>query len=212
MKKEEFDRSKHVYLNSAFEELVKDAVRFFNGTPVHVLPPPERFTGSGIYALYFTGQSPLYKKYAELNRLSYNFPIYVGKAVPKGWRQARTSDSATQSTELYSRLREHSRNIQVVSGIEVDDFSCRLMIFEEGGSDMIGTIEAALIKLNYPLWNSVVDGFGNHTPGAGRFQQAKSDWDVIHPGRIWADKCQGVPGDEGLIKSSIEQHLKEIKG
>jgi hypothetical protein len=24
------------------------------------------------------------KKYAELNRLSYSFPIYVGKAVPKG--------------------------------------------------------------------------------------------------------------------------------
>jgi hypothetical protein len=30
-----FDRSKHVYVNDAFSELVKDAVRFFNGTPVH---------------------------------------------------------------------------------------------------------------------------------------------------------------------------------
>ncbi len=213
MKKEAFDRSKHVYLNNAFEELVKDAVRFFNGTPVHVLPSPEKFTGSGVYALYYTGKNLLYKRYAELNRLSYNFPIYIGKAVPKGWRQARMSDVATtQSNELYSRLREHSRNIKVVTGLSVDEFSCRLVIFEEGGSDMIGTIEAALIRINFPLWNSVVDGFGNHTPGAGRFQQAKSDWDVIHPGRTWADKCQGVPHDAGSIKSSIKRYFKKIKG
>ena len=32
MKQEPFDRSKHVYHNEAFVELVKDAVRFFNGT------------------------------------------------------------------------------------------------------------------------------------------------------------------------------------
>jgi hypothetical protein len=60
-------------------------------------------------------------------------------------------------------------------------------------SDMIGTIEAALIRLNQPLWNVVVDGFGNHDPGRGCYEQAKSDWDVIHPGRPWADRCNGVP-------------------
>lgn len=37
-KGEPFDRSKHVYTNEAFVELVKDAIRFFNGTPVHALP------------------------------------------------------------------------------------------------------------------------------------------------------------------------------
>ena len=103
-----FERSKHVYRNNAFVELVKDAVRFFNGTPVHSLPPPERFSGTGVYALYYTGNNPLYGKYAELNRLSYDVPVYVGKAVPKGWRQSRTSDDAArQSNELFRRLREH---------------------------------------------------------------------------------------------------------
>lgn len=179
MKKQPFDRSKHVYKNDAFVELVKDAVRFFNGTPVHLLPPPEKFTGTGVYALYYTGKHQLYTKYSDLNRLSYNFPIYVGKAVPKGWRQSRLSDSAlNKSTELYSRLKEHSRNIIAGNGLEIEDFSCRFVIFEDSGSDMISTIEAALIKLNKPLWNSVVDGFGNHTPGAGRFEQAKSDWGI----------------------------------
>jgi len=73
----EFDRSKHVYTNDAFVELVKDAVRFFNGTPVHPLPPPERFYGTGIYAIYYTGLAKPYSKYSELNRLAYDFPIYL---------------------------------------------------------------------------------------------------------------------------------------
>jgi hypothetical protein len=83
MKSTEFDQNKHLYKSEAFVELVKDAVRFFNGTPVHALPPAEAFLGTGVYALYYTGQNPLYQRYAALNRLAYNYPIYVGKAVPK---------------------------------------------------------------------------------------------------------------------------------
>lgn len=184
MKSKAFDRSEHVYKNDAFAELVKDAVRFFNGTPVHTLPPPESFLGTGVYAIYYTGKNSIYKKYAELNRLSYSYPIYVGKAVPKGWRQARISDNLIgQSKELFGRLREHSRSVAIAQGLELQDFSCRFVIFEGASSDMIGTIEAALIKLNRPLWNTAVDGFGNHDPGSGRYEQAKSGWDVIHPGR-----------------------------
>jgi hypothetical protein len=70
-----FDRQQHLYKNPAFSELVKDAVRFFNGTPVH-----------------------MYQKYAAQNRLAYNQPIYVGKAVPTGWRQV-------------ARSRQHSSNL-----------------------------------------------------------------------------------------------------
>jgi hypothetical protein len=39
------------------------------------------------------------------------------------------------------------------------------------------------------VWNRVLDGFGNHTPGAGRFKQQRSRWDTLHPGRSWAEKC-----------------------
>jgi hypothetical protein len=211
MKSRAFDRSEHVYKNDAFAELVKDAIRFFNGTPVHTLPPPESFLGAGVYVIYYTGKNPIYKKYAELNRLSYSYPIYVGKAVPKGWRQARVSDNTLdQSKELYSRLREHSRSISVAQGLELQDFSCRFVIFEDASSDMIGAIEAALIKLNRPLWNTAMDGFGNHDPGSGRYAQAKSDWDVIHPGRPWAGKCNGVHGENGAILTQIKRHLKSI--
>lgn len=211
MKPQAFDRSEHVYRNDAFAELVKDAVRFFNGTPVHTLPPPESFPGTGVYALYYTGGNPLYKRYAELNRLSYGYPIYVGKAVPKGWRQARLSDNARNpSRELIGRLREHARSITLSADLSLADFMCRFVIFEEEGSDMISTVEAALIKLNKPLWNTAVDGFGNHDPGSGRYEQAKSDWDVIHEGRAWANKCNGKHAEKDTIISNMHLHLKKL--
>lgn len=205
---EPFDREKHVYANVAFVELVKDAIRFFNGTPVHCLPPPEPFLGTGIYAIYYVGKADPYTKYADLNRLAYDFPIYVGKAVPKGWRQSRTSHSAeATSSELFSRLRQHARNIDQVQGLSLKDFYCRFMIFEGASSDMIGTLEAAVIKWKKPLWNSFLDGFGNHDPGKGRYEQAKSDWDVVHPGRTWADKCKGKTPTRTTIVASIKKFL-----
>ena len=62
----QFDRSEHVYRNDAFLELLIDAVRFFNGTPVHSLPPPQGFQGAGVYALYYTGHNPLYDEFSRI--------------------------------------------------------------------------------------------------------------------------------------------------
>jgi hypothetical protein len=206
--REPFNRLKHVYRNNDFVELVKDGIRFFNGTPVQTLPPPERFLGTGIYALYFTGKVEPYSLYAELNRLAYDFPIYAGKAVPKGWRQSRSIDTnEKQSSELYARLWEHAKNISAVTNLSLKDFMCRFMILEGPSSDMIGSLEAALIKWKRPLWNSYLDGFGNHTPGAGRFGQARSDWDVVHPGRPWAEKCTGKSRDREAIVLGIKSFL-----
>lgn len=206
-----FDRAEHVYRNDAFAELVMDAVRFFNGTPVLELPPPVSFNGRGVYAIYYIGSNPFYARYAELNRTAYHFPIYVGKAVPKGWRQSRASDTGTnQSNELYARLRQHYNSLNATPNLQSSDFMCRFVIFEHTGSDMISTVEAALIKLNRPLWNTTVDGFGNHDPGKGRYEQARSDWDVIHPGRRWADKCNGIAKPHFLILTNIKNHLATL--
>lgn len=211
MQRQPFNRDKHVYQSQEFVELVKDAVRFFNGTPVHSIPLSERFQGTGVYALYYTGKSKIYEDYSKLNRLAYDYPIYVGKAVPSGWRQSRQPQGENSTSfNLHSRLREHYRNIEKVEGIHSADFSCRFVIFEGESSDMIGTIEAALIKLNRPLWNSALDGFGNHTPGNGRFNQAKSDWDVIHSGREWAEKCMGLPRKSEDILEDIKAHLSTL--
>jgi Eco29kI restriction endonuclease len=85
------------------------------------------------------------------------------------------------------------------------------MIFEDSSSDMIGTIEAALIQLHRPLWNTTLDGFGNHDPGRGRYQQAKSDWDVIHPGRAWTEKCLGISSLEKQILERIANYFKVLE-
>ena len=36
MPRRPFNRQEHVYRNDAFAELVKDGVRFFNGTPIRL--------------------------------------------------------------------------------------------------------------------------------------------------------------------------------
>lgn len=198
-----FEREKHVYPANDFAEIIKDTIRFFNGTPVHKLPPPESFVGAGVYALYYIGRSVYYKPLYSQNRISFTQPIYVGKAVPRGWRQARSQNA---SNELYARLSEHYSSIVSVKNIDIKDFYCRFMILEYAATDMIGTVEAALIRQYHPIWNSCIDGFGNHDPGSGRYDQAKSDWDIIHPGRKWAEQLNG----DHPTKKDIEEKVRSF--
>ena len=41
--KRAFNRDEHLYQSNALEEIIKDTIRFFNGTPVVELPPETRF-------------------------------------------------------------------------------------------------------------------------------------------------------------------------
>ncbi|MCM1294853.1 MAG: Eco29kI family restriction endonuclease [Muribaculaceae bacterium] len=200
-----FDRAKHVFYSPEFEELIKDTIRFFNGTPIQPVPPMESFEGAGVYSLYYIGKCGVYKNFHEINRLEYSQPIYVGKAVPRGWRQGRVCESS--SLELYRRLCDHAKSINSAENIEVGDFLCRFMILENAASNLIGTVEAALIRHYQPLWNCIVDGFGNHDPGSGRYNQEKSEWDLLHPGRGWADKCAPSSKSKVEIENSIKQYF-----
>lgn len=205
-----FEREKHVFTSEAFDEIIKDTIRFFNGTPVHKLPPPERFLGTGVYAIYYIGKHKLYKKLYDINRLEFKLPIYVGKAVPQGWRQARNQETGNGSTELFRRLTEHSKSINQVDNLNIEDFRCRFMILENAASSLIGTVEAALIREYRPIWNTSIDGFGNHDPGKGRYNQAKSEWDTIHVGRPWADKCLGISPSTGKVEEKAETYFTKL--
>ena len=208
--KRKFNREDHVYKSDAFEEIIKDTIRFFNGTPVVSLPPPITFHGTGVYAMYYIGRNEVYRHISEKNRLEFSMPIYVGKAVPQGWRQSRTENNNNKKTfELYRRLREHERSVLQTQSLSVEDFACRFMILEGAESNLIGTVEAALIRYYKPIWNSLVDGFGNHDPGKGRYNQAKSDWDVLHPGRAWAEKCLGQSSSHEEVVAKIKSFFKK---
>lgn len=71
-------------------------------------------------------------------------------------------------------------------------------------SDLIVPTEAKLIRMHKPLWNTLIDGFGNHDPGSGRYNQAKSEWDVLHPGRPWAERLAG-----GLV--SLDDIIAKVR-
>ena len=194
----DFDYSLHIFRSPKFQSVVNEAIEFFVKTPIHRLLPPNQFLGSGVYGLYYVGAYELYAKISELNRSTCVQPIYLGKAVPPGWRTARTGTSET--FDLYQRLREHTRSIIQGANLDIDDFRCKFMILNGIESDLIVPVEAELIRRYMPLWNTLVDGFGNHDPGAGRYNQARSEWDVLHPGRSWAVRLTGAsPKLENVI-------------
>lgn len=207
-----FEREKHIYSNDEqIDELLKDILRFFNGTPVQPLPPSNKFNGAGCYAIYYTGKvNPEYNILYELNRTEYRIPIYVGKAVPSGWRQARVAESS-EGSELYFRLRDHYKSITNCCNLDISNFACRFTIFEGKSVGMIASVEAKLIETYTPLWNSCIDGFGNHDPGSGRYAQAISEWDTIHQGRPWVKKLTGEKPDLGIIELKIEEYLNALK-
>ena len=207
-----FKREDHIYHNEAFAELCKDAVRAFNGTPVCELPPP-RFTGSGVYAIYCTAKKGIYERYGnKVNRMGYNVPIYVGKAVPKGWRQSRTAGVETDNgSALRSRLVHHSKTILAVDNLKLADFACRFMIFSGSSVYMISAVEAALIAEYTPLWNAVIDGFGNNDPGGKRMGGIVPKWHILHKGVKWALRMTGPRVDVRKVQKSVMDYMMGLR-
>src|SRR5262245_47301136 len=93
--------------------LGESVVRALLVRPVAALPPAESFIGAGIYALYYVGDFPAYRKIAEQNgNDAWSLPIYVGKAVPAGARRGGYGLSEPPGEVLHRRLREHAASIQ----------------------------------------------------------------------------------------------------
>lgn len=147
------------------------------------------FFGVGIYAIYYCGDFKPYQRIAQQNvdPQQPRMPIYVGKAVPPGSRKGIAVSDPLQSKSLSNRLTEHAESIRLAENIEIEDFVCRYVIVDE---IWIPLGESLLIAKFAPLWNTIVEGFGNHDPGSGRYQGLRPRWDVAHPGRTWALKCK----------------------
>ena len=170
--------------------------------PIASLTP---FKGAGVYAVYYVGSKPLYQPTNAVGA-NRNRPIYVGKAVPSGARKGNLGLTCDPGFVLFNRLKEHSESISVVENLDVDDFQCRFLAVDD---IWIPLAESLLIATYSPLWNVVLEGFGNHDPGKGRVNQRRSVWDSLHPGRTWAEKLQknALPGKE-LVKRIQEWTTK----
>lgn len=165
-----------------------------------------RFDGAGVYAIYYTGQFNAYRPLARLNKgKKLQAPIYVGKAVPPGARKGGLGLDETPSQALYSRLAEHAESIGLATNLDIKDFHCRYLVVDD---IWIPLGESLLIAKFAPVWNTLIDGFGNHDPGKGRYNGLCPRWDVLHPGRAWAAKCKSRPETASQIKNDIAEYFR----
>ena len=166
--------------------------------PPDMLPPSEMFDGAGVYTLHYDGSFSAYVGMAD------DEPTYVGKADPPGRRQGRLA-SMRPTAALYQRLVHHARSIEAATNLELPDFSCRWLLLNPV---WIGMTEQVLIARYRPIWNVAVDGFGNNDPGKGRWNQRRSQWDTLHPGRDWAFNLQ----DRGETNADVLAMAMEHRG
>lgn len=171
--------------------------------PALPMEPFPMFGGAGIYAIFYSGSHPIYAPISGTLT-----PIYVGKAVPAGSRTGRTS--AKIKLPIRDRLGEHKNSIAATSltvtatSLLLADFSFRYLVTEE---TFIGLAERAMINSLKPVWNRVIDGFGNHGQGGGRGQQVRSRWDTLHPGREAPARLPESPLSIEDIAAEVAAHF-----
>jgi hypothetical protein len=160
--------------------------------------------GSGVYAIYYFGDHPLYAAIAGSET-----PIYVGKADPQN---DDASTSREQGAKLTARLLEHAGTIATVAGyhdrlpdglspIRLEDFSCRKLVCATNAQLVA---EKHLIRTFWPVWNAETKacwGMSKHGDAASTRANKRSPWDVVHPGRQWAL-------DERLVDSLSPAEIK----
>lgn len=165
------------------------------------------FHGAGVYAIYYVGKFKAYAPLAARNKVGQlSAPIYVGKAVPAGSRRGGALD-AKPGRVLFRRLTEHADSILATENLSLADFHCRFLVVDD---IWIPLGESLLIARFSPVWNSIVDGFGNHDPGSGRHAGMRPRWDVLHPGRPWAEKCRERDESGAEIERDVVTFLKNI--
>jgi hypothetical protein len=167
----------------------------------------EAFDGAGIYAIYYGG---LFRPYQGIS-ISGDIdadetPIFVGKAIPAGARKGGVGLDSKPGLAMFKRLKDHIKSIEQASNLDLADFRCRFLLVDD---IWIPLGENLLIARFSPLWNLLIDGFGNHDPGSGRYNQLRSRWDVLHPGRKWADKCKHRDETGGQIEREVSDFLDQ---
>lgn len=195
-------------------ELGKSVERALLARPLGPLPPSASFPGAGLYAIYYVGGLDLYQFIAPPACKPGEIPIYVGRASAPGARQGALGlQSTTREPALFTRLKQHARSVQLAEeysvttglpGLRLKDFQCRYLVADD---IWVPLAEALLIGHYRPVWNVLIDGFGNHDPGKGRTTQARSYWDMLHPGRAWAAKRPEAKKSVQQLRGEVITHL-----
>lgn len=160
--------------------------------------------GAGVYAIYYWGGFPAYAAISKDPADPDAKPIYVGKAIPQGGRKGGLTADSGRSRALASRLRNHASSVNQASNLNLADFWARHLAVDD---IWIPLGENMLIQTFQPIWNVVIDGFGNNDPGIRRATQYRSPWDVIHPGRLAFEKLAPSPQTADIWIERIAEFL-----
>ena len=173
-------------------------------TPAVPLAQLDAFDGAGVYVIYYKGDFAPYSPMKVANAVTPTLPIYVGKAIPRGGRKGGLSADASVGRALFPRLSKHAASISSCNNLDIADFMVRFLIVDD---IWIPLGENMLIEEFKPLWNRVIDGFGNNDPGGRRANQYRSPWDVLHPGRPWAEKLADNPVSIADLEKNISDYF-----
>ncbi|MGH6649798.1 MAG: Eco29kI family restriction endonuclease [Sphingopyxis sp.] len=170
--------------------------------PLAPFPPPERFNGPGVYALYYTGEHPAYAPLVALDAGRCTYPVYVGRAARENKSQGFSPRPST-GQELYKRIKKHYDSVSQASDINVDDFKVRYLVLKPA---YINLAESVLIMAFRPPWNGM--GLGSNVTGGPRMAGKGSLWDSLHPGR----KGRPAGSDETAKQAAdlIAQRVSEL--
>jgi len=172
--------------------------------------PPERFTGAGVYALYYTGAHPAYAQLVGLDggQGGSRYPIYIGKGMRENAKQG-FNPRATTRAKIWERLCQHAESIRGVeqAGLDPDlrleDFRCRFLVINDA---YITLAESVLIATFRPAWNGM--GFGSKVVGGERMTGRPSLWDSLHPGR--GGRPAGTAERGQLARESIAESIVKL--
>ncbi|SRR5258708_5136920 len=183
--------------------LAESVVKELLEVPISPLEALSSFEGAGVYVIYYAGDFEAYAPYKnDTEKGVFEKPIYVGKAIPAGARTGGLGLDAAPGLVLYGRLKEHLESVRLAGNLDSHDFYFRHLVVDD---IWIPLSESLLITTYKPVWNVGMAGFGNHDPGAGRYQQRRSLWDTVHPGRPWAEKCQpALFTQEQILQKLVE--------
>lgn len=175
--------------------------------PVEPLDSIGKIVGAGIYVIYYVGEFSAYSPIASENRSgAFKRPIYVGKAIPKGGRKGGLTKDTSKGRALSDRLKQHATSVDEAKNLDLSDFYSRHLVVED---IWIPLGENMLIETFKPIWNRVIDGFGNKDPGRRRATQYKSPWDVMHPGREFAKKLAESPLTTEFLIKRIDDYFAD---
>jgi len=139
--------------------------------------------GLGAYLLLYIGENLLYEPISQGRR-----PIYVGN-----------------SSDLCTRMSDHTTSLNQASGLGVEDFLA--VVYPVGTKGVALMAEETLRRVFEPVWNvPCFAGFGSKNQGKNRVRyQVPTAWDRLHPGREWLDGHPSRPNPE--LRKGVKKYV-----